>query len=117
MAKISATIHVVTEHATVSGVAVKRDDIPSVELPYRIGKRINVAHKVGLSFVRALGLSSSGGVVAVTVSDGKRALASWRRMSLPGFTGTNDVHPLISGILKGESVGAWLNRRMSESEN
>lgn len=111
MAKINATIHVVTRHKTARGVAVKRHDIPSVELPYRIGKRLNVAHKVGLSFVRALG--DGGDVFAVTVSDGKRALASWRRMALPGFTGTDDVHPLIADTLKGESVGAWLNRRMS----
>lgn len=115
MATISATIHVVTEHNTVSGVTVKRHDIPSVQLPYRIGKRLNVAHKIGLSFVRSLG--DGGDVQAVTVSDGKRALASWRRMGLPGFTGTSDVHPLVSDILRGESVGAWLNRRMSENEN
>ncbi len=115
MAKITATIHVVTRHKTVSGVAVKRHYIPSVELPYRIGKRLNVGHKIGLSFVRSLG--DGGDVLAVTVSDGKRALASWRRMALPGFTGTDDVHPLVSGILKGESVGAWLNRRMSENGN
>ena len=111
MARIHATIHVVTRHDTVSGVAVKRHDIPGVELPYRIGKRLTVAHAIGLSFVRALG--AGGDVVAVTVSDGKRALASWRRMAdLPGFTGTHDVHLLVSDILKGESVGAWLNRRM-----
>jgi hypothetical protein len=115
MAKITATIHVVTEHKTVSGVAVKRHDIPSVELPYRIGKRLNIGHKIGLSFVRSLG--AGGDVLAVTVSDGKRALASWRRMALPGFTGTHDVHPLIADTLKGESVGAWLNRRMSEIEH
>lgn len=109
MARINATIHVVTRHSSVSGVRVKRHDIPSVQLPYRIGKRLTVAHKVGLSFVRALG--DGGDVVAVTVSDGKRALAAWRRMALPGFTGTNDVHPLISEILKGESIGEWLNRQ------
>lgn len=109
MARVNATIHVITRHTSVKGVTVKRHDIPSVPLPYRIGKRLTVAHKVGLTFVRALG--EGGDVVAVTVSDGKRALASWRRMALPGFTGTNDIHPLISGILKGETIGEWLNRQ------
>lgn len=110
MARIHATIHVVTRHNYVSGPREERHDIASVELPHRIGKRLNVAHKIGLAFVRALG--AGGDVVAVTVSDGKRALASWRRMALPGFTGTSDTHPLVSDILRGESVGAWLNRRM-----
>ena len=112
--RINATIHVVTRHNYVKGPREERHDIPSVELPHRIGKRLNVAHGIGLTYVRALG--AGGDVLAVTVSDGKRALASWRRMtSLPGFTGTHDVHPLVSDILKGESVGAWLNRRMERS--
>lgn len=112
MARVQATIHVVTRHNYVKGPREERHDIPGVELPYRIGKRLNVARNLGLAYVRALG--AGGDVVAVTVSDGKRALASWRRMSLPGFTGTSDVHPLVSDILRGESVGAWLNRRAEE---
>lgn len=108
---VTATMHIVTRHRTVSGYIVKRHDIATGHvLPWNIARRAARAHGIGLAHVRALG--DGGDVVAVSVSDGRRELASWRRMeSLPGFTGTNDVHPLVSAIFTGETFGQYLARR------
>lgn len=109
---ITATVHAVTRHRTVNGVTVRRHDIPTGHaLPWRIAARAGWAHRIGLDYVRSLG--DGGDVVAVTVSDGgRRALASWRRMDLPGFTGTHDVHPLIADAMTArETFGQYLRRR------
>lgn len=105
-----AQILVVTKTKTVSGHVVKIHKLESVQMPWRVSKRSVMAHRIGLEYVRSLGhpkaLSLAGdeaGVLAVTVTDGKHALASWRRMDgLNGFTGTHEVHPMVtmSGIKK-----------------
>lgn len=112
----TATIHVVTRHNVLSGVHIRRHDIPTGHaLPHIIARRATHAHNIGLSFVRALG--AGGDIVAVSVSDGRRVLASWRRMeSLPGFTGTHSVHPLISTLFRGETFGQYLARRCKMGE-
>lgn len=97
-----ATILVVTKTKTVSGEVIKIHKLESRALPYRVAKRRTQAQSIGLEYVRSLGMPNATsldplGVLAVTVTDGKRALASWRRMEgWSGFTGTDDVHPLVS---------------------
>ena len=98
-----ALILVVTKTKAANGdYIVKLHKVPSVTLPYRVAKRFKPGYDVGLAFVRTLDSSAPlkfdpAGIQAVTVTDGKRALASWRRMDgLAGFTGTHDVHPLIN---------------------
>jgi len=113
----TATVHIVTRDRDLRGVTVKRHDIPSVVLPWIIARRATVAYRVGLATVRALG--DGGDIVAVSVSDGRRVLASWRRMdSLPGFTGTHNVHPLIVDAMPAgvETFGAYLARRVAAVE-
>jgi hypothetical protein len=97
----TALILVVTKTKTVGGYSIKLHKIESRVLPYRLAKRSVHAHSIGLTYVRSLEASKAlsidpTGVQAVTVTDGKRALASWKRMEcLGGFTGTHDVHELI----------------------
>ena len=104
------TVHVIRRARYVRGIVVERHDVPTGHvLPHIIARRATVAHRVGLTFVRALG--DGGDVVHVDVSDGKRVLASWRRMDIPGFTGTHDAHPLTSATMGRETFGAYLVRR------
>ena len=104
------TVHVIRRARYVRGIVVERHDVPTGHvLPHIIARRATVAHRVGLTFVRALG--DGGDVVHVDVSDGKRVLASWRRMDIPGFTGTHDAHPLTSATMGRETFGAHLVRR------
>ena len=110
------TVHVIRRARYVRGVVVERHDVPMGHvLPHVIARRANVAHTVGLTFVRALG--DGGDVFHVDVSDGRRVLASWRRMGAPGFTGTHDVHPLTSAIMGRETFGAYLARRARRVED
>lgn len=89
----NATIHLVTRHETVKGHVVKRHDVPSKALPWRIAKRMTAAHAIGLAVVR--GLTRNSDVIAVEVSDGSRTLAQWRLMDNGlGYTGTSESHPL-----------------------
>ena len=104
------TVHVIRRARHVRGIVVERHDVPTGHvLPHIIARRATVAHRVGLTFVRALG--DGGDVIHVDVSDGKRVLASWRRMDIPGFTGTHDAHPLTSATMGRETFGAYLVRR------
>lgn len=99
-----AVILVVSKTKTSAGDYII--DIQKVELehvlPYRVAKRYWQGQKLGLEYVRSLGEAAAltidpAGVQAVTVTDGKHALASWRRMNgISGFTGTHDVHPLVN---------------------
>lgn len=102
--KVYARWIVVTERRTLNGTQEEVAVIDGRELPWRILKRRTVAFRMGLDYVRSLGDDGqvpAGGVVAVSVCDDKRALASWRRMDkLAGYTGTHDTHPLISEHLK-----------------
>ena len=110
------TVHVIRRARYVRGVVVERHDVPMGHvLPHVIARRANVAHAVGLTFVRALG--DGGDITHVDVSDGHRVLASWRRMDAPGFTGTHDVHPLTSAIMGRETFGAYLARRARSVED
>ena len=110
------TIHVIRRARYVRGIVVERHDVPTGHaLPHVIARRASVAHAVGLTFVRALG--DGGDVFHVDVSDGRRVLASWRRMDAPGFTGTHDVHPLTSATMGRETFGAYLARRASRVED
>ena len=89
----SAIIHYVTRHETVRGHVIKRHDVPSVQLPYRISKRMHTCHSIGLTAVKALTPNSD--VIAVEVSDGTRTMAHWRLMDNGlGYTGTHQSHPL-----------------------
>ena len=108
------TVHVIRRARYVRGVVVERHDVPMGHvLPHVIARRASVAHAVGLTFVRALG--DGGDIIHVDVSDGRRVLASWRRMDAPGFTGTHDVHPLTSMIMGRETFGAYLVRRTARA--
>lgn len=96
------TLHVVSERKYVNGPRLEVHTMELRELaPWRIAKRSGRAHQIGLEYVRSLGDTKplkldSSGVHAVTVSDGKRALASWSRMDgLGGFTGTHSVHKAV----------------------
>lgn len=103
----SAKILVQTAHKTISGHKIEVHTIPTeIKLPWRVAKRHVPSHKLGVNFVRALGdlpsLKQDGsGIRSVTVTDGRRVLASWRRMEgLGGFTGTNTVADEIKALLK-----------------
>lgn len=88
-----AIIHLVTRHRTIGGQVIKRHDIPGETLPYRIARRMNQAHRIGLSVVK--GLTANSDVIAVEVSDGTRTMAQWRLMDNGlGYTGTHESHPL-----------------------
>lgn len=102
-----AMILIVTKTKMANGdYVVNIHNLESRVLPYRVAKRYSVAHTIGLEYVRALGTPSPtsidpAGIIAITVTDGKRALGSWRRMEgLAGFTGTHDVYPLIQAALQ-----------------
>ena len=89
----NAVIHLVTRHETISGHVIKRHDITGEKLPYRIPRRMNTCHTIGLSVVKALTANSD--VIAVEVSDGTRTMAQWRLMENGlGYTGTHQSHPL-----------------------
>lgn len=95
------TIETVSHYDTVRGRTTKAQEaVRFTDIPFRIGKRANLAHTVGLKFVKSLGIDHSRTVSYVGVFDNeRRLLAAWRVMpdSIYGFTGTNDKHPMLGG--------------------
>jgi hypothetical protein len=120
------TIHLVRTETEPDGTT--REWVTSTNLPnrapFRIHARANVAFRIGQDYVRGIDGTDTD-VVAVTISTtranrGRMALASWRWMptlSTPKdkrFTGTHTLHPLVKGLMRGETYGQYLTRRMSE---
>lgn len=92
---------VVTDYKDANGeIHQKLTVIDGPVLPWRISSRKVWASAKGIEYVRSLPRRKpwdDEGVSAVSVCDGKRPLASWRRMEkMSGYTGTYDVHPLIA---------------------
>lgn len=95
------TIETVSHYDTVRGrVAQTNEAVRFDAVPYRVNKRANMAHAVGMRFVKSLGIDPSRTVSYVGVFDNeRRLLAAWRVMpdSILGFTGTHDKHPMLGG--------------------
>lgn len=96
--QVFAKVHIVFRE---SNVIVRHTIIDGAPLPWLISKRMTKAYSLGLQLIQVLDKTNAGNLISVTISDGKRALASWRTMSDYGnyFTYTHDVHPMIKFVL------------------
>lgn len=100
MATQSLTIETVKRTEYVRGEGFSAHVAATVSgAPHRLGKRATFAHMIGLQFVKSLGASAARDTPYIGVFDSqRRLLAAWRAMDgLPGYTGTNDRHPLLRG--------------------